>query len=282
MAGGLAYARGVRQVLLLSLLTLLGACRGSGPPGAMDSAGYHVRGGVVWYLASWTSQAFRVEGADAASFSPLPKSEETYGRDRRAVYFRGKLVPGADPKTFAMHDQRYARDVNNVYIGDTVVCDDPAHFEVVGGAFVKNAHAVYRIEPLRGPPADRIVSDDPAHFRRLAPEASGQFHADSTQLFVGNQLMPDVDPAEFHWLGGNYWRDERLVHYYRDPMPGAPRDGLDILEGGAYARDQQHVYYLGKALPGADPKSFVVTDPRWPKARDDHQGYDQGRVVPLW
>lgn len=265
---------------LLALLALTG-CRASGPPGWRDEAGYHVRGGEVFYLPNWTSPAFAVEGADAATFEcPLPGGERTvYARDRSRVYHRGRHLPGADAASFSVIDARYARDASQVYLGDAVVCDDPAHFEVVGAGFVKNSRAVYRLEPLRRPPEERVVSRDPAHFRRLAPQSPGQFHADSSQLFVGNEVVPGIDPARFRWLGGSYWADGRRVFHWQAPVDGAGLAAFEVLEGGAYARDRSRVYYLGNPLSGADPGSFEVTDPRWPRARDARQGYDQGRIV---
>ena len=289
---------------------LLSSC-GRGKPGHFDRAGYHVRQGVVWYLPSWTSEAFVVVGADAATFKfPLPKgSEQTFARDAKQVFLNGKVIPGADPATFEIVDHRFTRDAKNVYCNHEVFCDDPAHFSRVSVNFVKNGHAVYLI--TQGGKA-KDVSRDTANFREISPGAEGvtitppsigprpeksgdvsaadvasrgwemevvagySFCVDSTQVFVNGNLIEGAQPGSFKILRGGYARDAARLFYFDEPMPdGTDMESFTPLAGG-YAKDRARVYYLGKVLEGADAGTFEITDPKWPKAKDKNRKWEQG------
>lgn len=252
---------------------------GKGKPGAFDRSGYHVRGGVIWFLPNWTSEPFVVKDADLATFQfPLPKGTEAdYARDAKHVFLRGRVLAGADPTTFEVLEGPFARDAKSVFLGDQVFCDDAPHFERVSINFVKNGHSVYR---LQNNGQAETISDDVANFRQIHDDEWHSYCADSTHVFVNGNVIADADLRSFKVLGEGYAQDARQTFYFDQPMPpGTDAGSLTPLAGG-YAKDQARAYYLGKVLPGADAASFEITDPRWPKAKDKHQIYEQGNISP--
>lgn len=271
----------MKYLLPLFILSFLLTACGSGKPSALADSGYHVRGPVVWYKWGFPSQAFEVVGADAATFRypiPGPIESSVYATDKANVYYAGKPLKGADPASFRMHDATYARDLRHVYYNDLVVCDDPDHFQVLSALYAKNSHAVFWRGPFDKPMTDRIVSRNPAGFRLL--ERSGPvFFADGDELIAGGKRYPDIRAADFVYLGDSYWRAGSRAFYHDDEMPeGTIATALKPLTG-QYATDGQRVYYLGRVLEGADPATFTVTDPKWPRAKDARQEYDQGKAV---
>lgn len=270
-----------RRFLLVAWLCLpmLTAC-GRGKPGALDSSGYHVRQGKVWYLANWTSEAFVVADADVKTFTfPLPKGEgRSFAKDAKHVFLQGRVIPGADPATFEIFEGRFTRDAKNVYVNHEVYCDDPANFEVVSINFVKNSHSVYGAG-RNG--RTEVVSNDVANFKLISDVEHHSFCVDSTRVFVNGNELPGAQPQSFKILGGAYSRDAAQTFYFDKPMPpGTDMATLEPLAGG-YAKDRARAYYLGKVLPGADAATFEITDPRWPKAKDKNQLYEQGSSLPL-
>lgn len=259
-------------------LPMLTAC-GRGKPGALDSSGYHVRDGKVWYLANWTSEAFVVADADVKTFVfPLAKGDSGFAKDAKHVFLQGRVISGADPATFEVFHNHYTRDAKNVYIGREVFCDDAANFSVVSSNFVKNSHSVYSSGSSG---RAEVVSKDVANFREISNEEHHSFCVDSTQVFVNGNELRGAQPQTFKILGGAYSRDAAQCFYFDKPMPpGTDMATLEPLAGG-YAKDRGRAYYLGKVLPGADAATFEITDPRWPKAKDKNQSYDQGSILPL-
>ena len=252
---------------------------GKGKPGAWDRSGYHVRGGVLWFLPNWTSEPFVVKEADLATFQfPLPKGTEAdYARDAKHVFLRGRVLPGADPATFEVLEGAFARDAKSVFLGDQVFCDDAPHFERVSINFVKNGHSVYRVQNNG---QAETVSEDVANFRQIRDDEWHSYCVDSTQVFVNGNLISGADPQSFRVLGGGYAGDAEHTFYFDKPMPeGTDAATLTPLAGG-YAKDRVHAYYLGKVLQGADAATFEITDPQWPKARDRGQSYEQGNISP--
>lgn len=262
----------------VAVICCLTGC-GNGKPGAFSGNGYHVRDGIVWFLSDWTSQAFEVTSADAATFKfPLPNGTNSdYAKDAKHVFLRGQIIPGADPATFEVLRGVFSRDAKQVYAGREVFCDDAPHFEMVSINFVKNGHSVYRVQNNG---QAETVSEDVANFRQIRDDEWHSYCADSTQVFVNGNLISGADPQSFRVLGGGYAGDAEHTFYFDKPLPdGTDAATLTPLAGG-YAKDNARAYYLGKVLQGADAASFEITDPQWPKARDKGQSYEQGSISP--
>jgi hypothetical protein len=148
-----------RLIAAISLfaVAILPGCTADAPPSSLFTAGgYHVRGDKVYYLHAFPGDAFEIDGADPASFQVF---DQTYARDRSTVYVDGRPLPDADAASFEVLDRpNFARDARHVYQRDRRVSDDPAHFELLDGELSKDSTAVYWSD-------GEVLSDDPGHLR---------------------------------------------------------------------------------------------------------------------
>ncbi len=71
-----------------------------------------------------------VQDADPATFAPIfldnKKKEKNsdYARDELRIYYRGVVVKNADPQSFALQWDGFAKDRDHVYFAANEVCDD--------------------------------------------------------------------------------------------------------------------------------------------------------------
>lgn len=210
-----------------------------------------------------------LEGADVASFRTI---DEVYGRDAHSVYFKGRRLAGADPRTFkrirVTRHTWYSADAHAVFCDETRLPDsDPASFRFMDD-FTLDRNHVYKgcqVLPLA----------DAATFHR-----EGAFWVDRSHVFTSIQLIPDLNPATLVQHPGGIWfqDDQRICSNSRCLRP----DDIASFRvmRGAYARDKSSFYsgsYAPKRMAVADPASFVAIDDNW--ARDSSKVYWQGDPV---
>lgn len=165
-------------------VALLPACTKDKPPNSMfDSAGYHVRGDKVDYLAGFPGKANEVDDVDVASFEAV---DRTYARDKSAVYYDGRQIPGADPATFELLDRKDGRTVH--VNGNPIAGADPATFRVLAGAYAQDAGHVFYF-------ADQIIDADAASFRVL--NADFECTADEQRAYYRDTVIANADPGTF-------------------------------------------------------------------------------------
>ena len=201
---------------------------------------------VHWFGGIDSSVSREVIGADADSFDSI---DNTYGRDRSHVYYRGEVLADADPSSFDLIDHGYAKDRSSVWMGDERISDDPTHFEPLADNLAKDSNAVYC-------DGGKVFSNDPAHFEIL------RFSNTDT--------------------GTSYTKDSRAVYYYCRPIPGADAATFRLLDTGffGYATDAHNVYLYENTIPGADPRTFhVLYNNEW-CAADDQHAYHRDSVIP--
>ena len=187
---------------------------------------------------------------DCDSFTPFPQS--LFGRDAIHVYYSSDLITGADPNSFELINDNYAKDHSHVYL----------HQHHLEGAM---------------PSSFSIIRDD--YIQSLAK--------DERHIFLGQQcieLMGNI--AAFTELSANYFCDDVAVYYNSDVVEGAhpatfqiddngvARDQEAVYDGyerhthidpdtfrfidGYFSADQQHMYFLYEKIPGLDPATFEI------------------------
>ena len=245
--------------IAVGLLIVLSGCRGASP--------YHVKDGA-WYwkderidlpasvpltplngsfaIASGRGyfRSDAIADSDGATFQAL---DGTYARDARHVWHcdtyrksdeywlvkrsRATAIAGADPATFRLLTQRYTRDASSIYFeGVKFLVRDPATFEVLYSSYARDRLTGYYMREV-------VPHSDGATFEAL----SDHFAKDRTHVWysdinvsapgpgvVENLPLPDVDPATF------------------------------VLLEGDYGKDATRVYRRAAMVPGADPRTFVV------------------------
>jgi hypothetical protein len=230
--------------LCLVAVALLQACGRDEPPNSLfESAGYHVRGEKVFYLAAFPGKASEIAGADAGTFTAF---DFTYAKDKSTVYFDGRPISGADATTFTVLDRSgFAKDRNHVYQLDRAMSDDPAHFELLDGGLSKDSTAVYWTDGA-------VLSDDPTHFAIVSTNDHYLYTKDAQSVHVNGNPIADADPLTFRVLQGAYAQDAHHVFYFSDQVAAADAASFRPLDG-PYA---DRAYYRQTVIGGADPHTF--------------------------
>lgn len=177
---------GVMLVVCVLGGLVLSSVASSQTPSGLDSPGYYVRGGKVYFIA-WMAGALlsdpkEMPDADAASFKIL---STVYALDQAHAYFNGKPILSADPSSFKLIDTEHAKDKNHVYSENNVMSDDPAHFEFI---------------PSSGP-------DN-------APNNANNYARDSRFVYWLAEVIPGADPATFRVLNANSYCAVDAQHAY--------------------------------------------------------------------
>ncbi len=163
--------------------------------------------------------------------NPAVRFQSSYTKDERAVYYRGEMLPDADPDTFAIFDAFYAKDKDNVYY-------EPEPFE--------SSSRVIRLEGA-----------DPKTFALCdADQDRDDCAKDAKSVYVLGRLVQGADPETFTMLSDTYGKDTHSVYTfpyedegdgYARVIPGADPETFAALRWAkAYdARDKVHVYLKG-------------------------------------
>ena len=187
-------------------------------------------------------------------------SPNDYYTDKDYIFVDGKVLTGADPKSFMfIGDTRYG------YVGDKY------------GVFCTNVDK-------KGFPTARLVASDTQTFKVvLADKFLGVYAKDKNHIYVGCTPVSNADPTTFELLKdskGNfsgYAKDKNHVYYINYPNTTAldaspntfvlvsddPTDNyLYIPSASVYAKDGSSVFFSGEKIIGADPASFeIIKDP---------------------
>lgn len=200
-------------VAMLAAL-VVGCARDDAPSSMFDDAGYHVRGGAVYFLNPFPGKAFRIVSADPATFEPI---DRTYARDHERVYIDGHPLPGAQAGTFELLDRPgLARDSARVYLRDRIISTDPDGFELLDGG-------------INGATIDGASPQD---FRLLG----GAYSTDGVAVFSFDRQIPGADTRSFRTLGGPYAVDAQQVYWMGRVIDGADPTSFTVLNANSSAR----------------------------------------------
>ena len=216
-------------------------------------------------------------------------SNQYYLQDDKVIYvldgnffqIGGKDIEGADPETFDVIDQSYAKDINNIYYnGRPIAGGNPSSVTLVPSGLISE------------------LSEDIAN--------SGYLISDG-KVFCYGEVIEGADPASFSYLFGSYAMDKDFLYYYIDIkisrnatptiMPNANagyiRHGEQVIYHGRiisndassfniindeYAADASHVYSNGGIVEAMVPDGFTVISPYYRK--DKNQAYYFNTAIP--
>ena len=225
---------------------------------------------LVLALATQTAWAQHQFGEKRKSYG--------YGVDRNAVYYEGRVMTGADARTFEYLGHGYARDRNVVYYrGEVVRGANPRTFRVVGDA-----------EDVPGGtyPDDRLPNNGtqgPAPWERfpeeLLPGNSLGFGYSKTTFdvyYLGKKI--DASASMFQVLSFGYAKDSFTVFFEGVKVKDASSSMFKVLIDG-YAKDAFNVYYMGRLIPDCRASRFECMGRG--VARDDENKYYLGQKV-VW
>ena len=211
----------------------------------------------------------------------LQADKVIYVLDGNFFQVGGKDIDGADPDTFEVIDQSYAKDIYNVYYnGRPVVGANPSSVTLVTSELIPE------------------LSEDSAN--------SGYLISDG-KVFCYGEVIEGADPASFSYLLGSYAMDKDYLYYYiniKIPRTATPtamlnanasyiRHGEQVIYQGKvvsneassfniindeYAVDALHVYSHGEIVEGMASDGFTVISPYYRK--DKNQAYYFNTAIP--
>ena len=189
------------------------------------------------------------KGIDIQSLEFLGDSYNKYYRDKNNIYFLNdkddkmefEKLAGANPKTFEIVDDYFARDDKNVYFfNKKVIGVDAKTFEKVGYDIVKDKNGVYFLEN---------VSEE----------------NENSEIKTKNLKADGIDLKTLKKLDNGYFKDKNSIYYelngnlYKIKNVDLPT--FEVLNSPYsssvyFAKDKNNVYYNGKKLDGIVPNDF--------------------------
>ena len=185
------------------------------------------------------------KGIDIPSLEFLGDSYNKYYRDKNNIYFLNdkddkmefEKLAGANPKTFEIVDDYFARDDKNVYFfNKKVIGVDAKTFEEVGYDIIKDKNGLH------------ILID-----------------SNETEIKVKSLKADGIDLKTLKKLDNGYFKDKNNIYYglsgnlYK--IKNADLQTFEVLTSPYsssvyFAKDKNNVYYNGKKLDGIVPNDF--------------------------
>ena len=225
----------------------------------------------VYYLdresdgITYKVEVLDTKGVDIPSFEFLGDSYNKYYKDKNNIYFLNdkddkmefeKLV-GANPKTFEIVDDYFARDDKNVYFfNKKVIGVDVKTFEEVGYDIIKDKNGLH------------ILID-----------------SNETEIKVKSLKADGIDLKTLKKLDNGYFKDKNNIYYglsdnlYK--IKNADLQTFEVLTSPYsssvyFAKDKNNVYYNGKKLDGIVPNDFEQIQSYFIKDKNGIYKFEEG------
>ena len=205
------------------------------------------------------------KGIDIPSLEFLGDSYNKYYRDKNNIYFLNdkddkmefEKLAGANPKTFEIVDDYFARDDKNVYFfNKKVIGVDAKTFEEVGYDIIKDKNGLH------------ILID-----------------SNETEIKVKSLKADGIDLKTLKKLDNGYFKDKNNIYYglsgnlYK--IKNADLQTFEVLNSPYsssvyFAKDKNNVYYNGKKLDGIVPNDFEQIQSYFIKDKNGIYKFEEG------
>ncbi len=176
--------------------------------------GYQKKWGKWQYNSfNWMngSHITEMDGVHNWSFEILGESK--YARDKNRVYFRGRVVEGADTPSFeAMgNEMDFGKDKDYVFFGtERIENSHPQTFQKIENTkYLKDKNLVYMGGNI-------LEGADPISFEIIDDEEG--YAKDKKHVFLNNFWLSELDASTFQKLGSPYCRDAKTVYCGTIPL----------------------------------------------------------------
>ena len=182
----------------------------------------------------------------------IKTNNEVYYKYAEGKDFQFK-VENVDLGTFKVLNDKYAKDVKNVYFSGNKSFEDVdvGTFEVLPADYSKDKNNVY--SPENGW-IQRVNGANPKTIKVL-----NQFYLkDDKNVFFNDEKILGADANSFIALDkeNRYAKDKNSVYYFGQKVEGANPKTFEVISDGEYSKDDKNVYASGEIIKGADPKTF--------------------------
>ena|GEM_PF-4353718 len=277
---------------------------------------YEIRGSAVYFdtgevQKNSTRVQKKLDDVDVSSFKVMdsPHSAELdnkcgldfhyahyYARDKKSVFFKGELIPKADPGSFQFVNEFFAKDNNHVFYQEKKISDKPNLFKILddhGPSYAFDGDKYFYETREMGKNGFRFVdgSDvytedarfvyhdgvvvkgaDPKSFVLYKSSALAK---DKSHVFSDDKVIPGVDAASFRQLDNSVlFRDKSALYYAGDRLGNVDPDSAHLSQLNNYVVDAHKVYSLVKddsgkvsamEMEGRDASTFVELSANWEK-----------------
>ena len=224
----------------------------------------------VYYYDNYDGDVKKVKGADAKTFEAI----EGYalGRDKNAVYDRGKMIKGLDPVTFEDLNGNFYKDKNGVYYeGMLMKGIDSKSFEpFVNYTHVKDKNGIYSFYQKENEVVVEKVEISPEiDLKTLQPiENYSEYSKDKNNVYYHFKKIEGADIKTFEPEGYSIGKDKMGVYYETRKVNGVDVNSFEVLKNDFF-KDKNNVYYKNKKLEIFKPKNFEVIDYSLVKQNED-------------
>jgi hypothetical protein len=223
----------------------------------------------VYYDVLFTESLVVIEGADPATYRPLPVDEEAYYEqwavDDYSVFIDGKKID-VDRQSFKRLNRTLATDTNHVYaIVNKIVTGEARPGAMYVHQKVKRPQG--KSEGINDNYArvgnTLFLSNWKTEFAQLDYTTIDSVRViDERNIAVNGSLvsdgkqMPEVDVLSFEVLDRDYSKDKNHVYYDTKKIQGATPLFFTIVSED-YSKDNKHMFYHEKIVKGAVVSSFT-------------------------
>ena len=222
-------------------------------------------------MASYAPQTREMPDVNVESFELISDSyskRQSYAKDSERVYVYGKVIDGADPKTFKIIGNNLSRDHKAIFRGTDMISDDPENFRFEG-SLRKDSKFVYHLR-------DTIHGADPSTYKAITGRRG--LGVDKDHVFCNNKLMPNSNPRTFRLVGISYWKDKTGVYDGRcNKLDIDQRTVITLKKQTNFLKDKDHIYVDAKIIKEADRASFRVLSSSF--AKDKKSIFYKDRVL---
>ena len=196
-----------------------------------------------------------------------------YSIDKGKVYYKNKILEGANPKTAELIGFSLLKDDKNVYyMGEKIKDIKIKNFEKLGKNYWKNDNKIYYRDK-------KIENADIMSFKVLNEYSA----KDKNNVYIGNsniglwKLDKIENPETFEFLSDTintdsfYGKDKYNVYYVNRiflscfgtytwigfKVEGINKDKVKVLNDW-FIKDDKNIYFEGKILEGVDYNTFEV------------------------
>ena len=192
-----------------------------------------------------------------------------YSIDKGKVYYRNKILEGANPKTAELIGFSLLKDDKNVYyMGEKIKDVKIKNFEKLGKNYWKNDNKIYYRDK-------KIENADIMSFKVLNED----YAKDKNNIYHGSKSIDRgiKNPETFEFLPNGtvygttlYGKDKYNVYYIKNEpircfyscytikeINGINKDKAEVLNEW-FMKDDKNIYFGGKILEGADYNTFEV------------------------
>lgn len=240
---------------------------------------------VYYKYAEGKDFQFKVENVDLGTFKVL---NDKYAKDVKNVYFSGnKSFEDVDAGTFEVLPADYSKDKNNVYSPENgwiqrVNGANPKTIKVLNQFYLKDDKNVFFNDK-------KILGADANSF--IALDKENGYAKDKNSVYYFGQKVEGADPKTFEVISdGEYSKDDENVYVVTPDdasentriIENADKDTFEVMENNRYSKDKNNIYYLGNygivKLEDVDKASFVISE-QFPFSYDRKNVYYAGKKV---